>query len=89
MSSPWSVYIVRCADSSLYTGIAKDVAMRIEKHNSGKGAKYTRSRAPVKPVYVAECSSRLEAAREECRIKKLSRKQKEELICQKVQTGIA
>ena len=55
----WSVYIGRCADSSLYTGIAKNVEERIKLHNAGRGAKYTRSRLPVQLVYQPACGSSL------------------------------
>jgi putative endonuclease len=69
----WSVYIVRCADDSLYTGISNDVNKRILNHNTGKGAKYTRARLPVFLVYTKVIGNRSEASKEEYRIKKLSR----------------
>ena len=79
-SDQWTVYIVRCADSSLYTGIAKDLELRLEQHNNGNGAKYTRSRLPVELVY-SECSaSRSEALKREHQIKQLEREQKKLLI---------
>ncbi len=77
---PYGVYIVRCADGTLYTGIAVDVDRRIEQHNAGKGAKYTRSRRPVACVYREECADKGEALRRELAIKALSRTEKEELI---------
>lgn len=76
------VYIVECADSSLYAGIAKDPQERVLEHNGEKkgGAKYTRGRRPVSLKYSQEYQGRSEACREEARIKKLSRAQKLELI---------
>lgn len=66
----WKVYLVKCTDNSLYCGIAKDVASRIEKHNSGKGAKYTRSRLPVELVVVSSEMSKSEALKLEHAVKK-------------------
>lgn len=68
------------ADKSLYTGITTDLDRRVQQHNSGKGAKYTRGRTPVKTVYAVGGYDKSRAAKEEARIKKLSRKQKLELI---------
>ena len=76
----WYVYIVECSDGSYYTGIAKNVDKRIEKHNSGKGAKYTKSRTPVKLLVSWEFENRSEASKEEYRIKQLSRIEKESLL---------
>ena len=78
--APWHVYIVRCADASLYTGIATDVAMRVGEHNAGAGAKYTRSRLPVELVYSEEAADRSAALRREAAIKKLSATDKRALI---------
>lgn len=72
--------MVCCADNSLYTGIAVDVEKRIEVHNSGKGAKYTRSRLPVSLVYKEEGFTKSEALKRELEIKDLTRKEKEVLI---------
>jgi len=72
----WKVYILKCSDGSLYTGITTDLARRVREHNSGKGAKYTRSRRPVAPVYSEDYPDRSSASREEARIKKLSRDDK-------------
>lgn len=72
----WFVYMVKCADNTLYTGIAKNVAQRIEKHNAGTGAKYTRTRAPVCEIYRESCANRSEATKREIAIKKLSRQKK-------------
>ena len=74
------VYILRCADNTLYTGVAADVEKRLEQHNSGHGAKYTRGRGPVRVVYRQLCPDRPTALRREAAIKKLTRQQKEELI---------
>ncbi len=80
--SDWYVYIVRCADDSLYTGIAMDVEKRVDEHNySDKlGARYTRFRRPVKLVYQETLDSRSAAAKRETEIKGLSRQEKESLI---------
>ncbi len=81
LADQWFVYILRCADNTLYTGICKDVARRLKEHNtSSKGARYTRSRRPVTLVHVEQQASRSEAAQREAAIKKLSRKQKLALI---------
>ena len=77
----WYVYIVECADGSLYTGITTDVNRRLLEHNySFKAAKYTRSRRPVRMMWTKEVANRSEASKEEYRIKRLTRKQKLELI---------
>lgn len=72
----WFVYIARCADDSLYTGIAKDVAARLEMHNSGRGAAYTRSRRPVALAYVEPGFTRSKALSREAQIKALRRPEK-------------
>jgi putative endonuclease len=69
----WRVYIARCADGTLYTGISIDVERRACAHNAGRGAKYTRSRRPVKIVYVSVIMTKSSALREENRIKSLTR----------------
>ena len=76
----WTVYILRCSDDSLYTGITKDLPKRIETHNQGKGAKYTRGRLPVKLVWNKAKLTESEARKEEARIKSLSRLEKESLL---------
>lgn len=77
----WYVYIVRCSDDSLYTGIARDLQQRIDEHNEGKrGARYTRGRRPVELVYRESAADRSSAQRREYRIKQLSRAQKRRLI---------
>jgi putative endonuclease len=75
----WHVYIVRCADRTLYTGVAKDLPARIAAHNDGRGAKYTRPRLPVKLVYVEAAADRAAAQRREHAIKRLSRAAKRAL----------
>lgn len=74
------IYIVECKDSSLYTGYARDVEARIEKHNQGLGAKYTRNRRPVKLKYQEVFDSKSDAMKREIQIKKLSRREKLILI---------
>ena len=77
---PWTVYMLRCADDTIYTGIARDAEARIAAHNSGKGAKYTRARRPVAMVYCEAAADRSEASRREYAIKRLSRQAKMALI---------
>ncbi|MFL5753291.1 MAG: GIY-YIG nuclease family protein [Bacteroidia bacterium] len=79
----WFVYMVECADGSIYTGITTNIKNRIEMHNAGLGAKYTRSRLPVKLLICWEHSNRSEATKREIEIKKLSRFQKLELAGKK------
>ena len=76
----WYVYIVRCGDDSLNTGIARDLEERIATHNSGAGARYTRSRLPVSLVYHEAAVDRSSALRREHTIKQLARTEKLELI---------
>lgn len=76
----WVVYVLECTDQSYYTGITNDLEARINKHNQGKGAKYTRGRGPVTLLKFWEFPSKSEAAKEEYRIKKLSKNQKLKLI---------
>lgn len=73
-------YIVRCSDGTLYTGWTTDVELRVRTHNSGKGAKYTRSRLPVTLVYYETYPTRQEAMRREWEIKQLTREEKKRLI---------
>ena len=74
------VYILRCADNSLYCGYTTDVEKRFEKHKSGKGAKYTKAHLPLEVVYVQEFDNKSDALKRECEIKKLTRSQKEKLV---------
>ena len=73
-------YIVKCADSTLYTGWTNDLDKRIKAHNSGKGAKYTKTRRPVKLVYYEGFATKEEAMSREYRIKQLTREKKLELM---------
>ena len=73
-------YVLRCADRSLYTGWTNDLKKRVAAHNAGTGARYTRAHGPVELVYFEVSETKEEAMRRECRIKKLSKKQKEQLI---------
>ncbi len=73
-------YIIKCSDNTLYTGWTNNLQKRLDSHNSGKGAKYTRSRAPVTLVYCEAFATRQEAMRREYQIKQLSRREKEVLI---------
>lgn len=74
------VYMLRCADGSLYTGSTNNLTQRIKKHDQGKGAKYTRGRGPFQIEYVQECDTKSAALRQESAIKKLSSTQKHALI---------
>ena len=78
----WYVYILRCQDDSLYTGVCTDLERRVQEHNqcNKKGARYTRARRPVNMVYQEDCENRSEACKREAAIKKLQRKQKLLLI---------
>jgi predicted GIY-YIG superfamily endonuclease len=75
----WFVYLLRCADGSLYTGITKDVSRRCEQHNAGTASRYTRSRRPTRLVYQEAHASRSRALKREAAIKGLSPRQKESL----------
>ncbi len=74
------VYILECADGTLYTGYTVDLARRLRTHNAGRGAKYTRSRLPVRLVYSERCASKREAMGRECAIKRLTRAEKLALV---------
>ena len=78
----WFVYIVRCADGSLYTGITTNLERRVAEHNAGEsaGARYTRSRRPVTLVYYERQESRSAAAKRECLLRKLNKADKEQLV---------
>ena len=81
MAPSWFVYVVECADGTLYTGSTTDVERRVSEHNgSPRGAKYTRSRRPVMLKRVIPCADRSDAQRTEARIKRLTRAQKLLLI---------
>lgn len=77
----WYVYLLRCADGSLYAGITTDLERRVAEHNTGKtGAKYTRSRRPVSLVWSESATDRAAASRAEHSLRRLSRKEKDSLI---------
>ncbi len=76
----WFVYILRCGDGSLYTGMTDDVQRRLAAHRAGRGAKYTRGRGPLELVYQEERADRSDALRREAEIKSLSRAQKLALL---------
>ena len=80
MDKPWQLYILRCGDGTLYTGITTDVEKRLEAHRAGKGAKYTRGRSPLEVVYREACGTRSDALKRELEIKALSRAEKEALL---------
>lgn len=73
-------YILRCRDNSLYTGWTNDLVKRIEAHNAGKGAKYTKARLPVELVYYEKFDTKEEAMKREFAIKQLTKKAKEKMI---------
>jgi len=79
-STIWLVYIVRCVDGSLYTGITNNLERRFQQHNAGTASRYTRGRLPVVLVYQEEQESRSAALKRELEIKSMSRPQKERLI---------
>jgi|TARA_B100001971_G_scaffold65831_1_gene60520 putative endonuclease len=76
----WIVYILRCADGTLYTGITNDLERRMAEHEAGQGAKYTKGRGPFKLVYQEICQDRGVASRREIEIKSLDRKAKLSLV---------
>ncbi|MBV1900168.1 MAG: GIY-YIG nuclease family protein [Kordiimonadaceae bacterium] len=72
----WTLYIIRCGDDSLYTGITNDLDRRLENHRIGKGAKYTRGRGPLELIYSETHPDRSSASKREIAVKKLSKLQK-------------
>jgi len=86
MGQNWHLYILRCADGTLYTGITTDVDKRFEAHRAGKGAKYTRGRGPLEIVYREECGDHSSSLKRELEVKKLSRPEKERLIQATIKT---
>ena len=76
----WTLYIVKCNDGSLYTGITTDLEKRLKQHNEGKGAWYTSFKRPVKLVYKKKCKDKSEALKREIAIKKLPREEKLRII---------
>jgi len=77
---PWFLYIIRCSDETLYTGITTDISRRLKEHNAKKGAFYTKNKAPVKLVYQESMAGQSEARKREAAIKRLERPQKLDLI---------
>lgn len=80
----WYFYLARCSDGSLYSGIAVDPVQRMQVHNAGKGARYTRSRLPVTMVYSEPQPDQSSALKREATVRKWSRKKKEELIASQI-----
>lgn len=80
MEQIWYLYILRCKDDTLYTGITTDVEKRLEAHRAGRGAKYTRGRTPLELVYRETCGTHSQALKREVEIKKLTRQEKQNLI---------
>ncbi len=80
MANTWKLYILRCGDGSLYTGITTDVEKRLAVHRSGKGAKYTRGRDPLELAYWEECGDHSAALRRELAVKALTREEKQKLL---------
>lgn len=83
-NKPWFLYVVKCNDDTLYTGVTTDVDRRLNEHNSSaKGSKYTKVRRPVELVYWTDFKDRSTAQKAEYKFKKLMRKQKEEIISER------
>ena len=80
MSKPWYLYILSCADGTLYTGITTDVPARLNAHNTGKGAKYTKGRSPCTLLKTYTFDNKSQASKEEYRIKQLTKTEKLTLI---------
>ncbi|MEJ7732111.1 MAG: GIY-YIG nuclease family protein [Polyangiaceae bacterium] len=79
MAADWFVYLLTCGDGTFYTGVARDVAARLEQHRTGRGARYTRGRGPLALVHVEPAGSRGDAQRREAAIRRLRRAGKEAL----------
>lgn len=80
MDKCWYLYILRCGDGTLYTGITTDVEARLEAHRSGKGAKYTRGRGPLELVYREQCEDHSHALKRELAVKSMTKEEKKKLI---------
>ncbi len=76
----WQLYILKCSDNTLYTGITNDLSRRLAQHNNGTASRYTRSRLPVKLIYHEKCRGRSSALKKEYAVKQFSRKEKESYI---------
>ena len=81
-SVPWSVYLVRCRDNSLYCGISNDVARRVAAHTAGTGARYTRSRGPVALVWCMEVADKSAAMSVEMIVKRMGKAEKERMVAE-------
>jgi predicted GIY-YIG superfamily endonuclease len=79
-AAAWLLYVLKCRDNTLYTGITLDVMRRVQQHNSGTASRYTRSRLPVMLIFSESCRSRSQALKKEYAMKRLSRKKKEEYL---------
>jgi predicted GIY-YIG superfamily endonuclease len=79
-AATWRLYILKCRDNTLYTGITLDVSRRVQQHNSGTASRYTRSRLPVMLIFSEPCRSRSQALKKEYAMKRLSRKKKDEYL---------
>ena len=77
---PWSLYILKCSNGTLYTGITNDLERRFKMHQGGKASRYTRTRRPVELLYQEECGNRSQALIRECEVKEWPRAKKEALI---------
>lgn len=80
MDKCWYLYILRCGDGTLYTGITTDVEARLSVHRSGKGAKYTRGRRPLELVYREQCEDHSHALKRELAVKSMTKEEKKKLI---------
>ena len=80
MDKCWYLYILRCGDGTLYTGITTDVEARLSMHRSGKGAKYTRGRGPLELVYREQCEDHSHALKRELAVKSMTKEEKKKLI---------
>ena len=87
-ASGWWVYLLKCRDGSLYTGVTTDVAARLATHSAGAGARYTRSRLPVRLVYTEPAADRSAALRREAAIKRLSAVDKRLLVSKAANQGV-
>jgi len=81
--SAWMLYVLKCRDNTLYTGITSDVSRRVHQHNNGTASRYTRSRLPVKLVHQERCRGKSSALKKEYSMKQLTRKEKEQYIKRK------
>ena len=88
MENIWKLYILRCGDGTLYTGITTDVEKRFAAHSSGKGAKYTRGRGPLELLYREACGDHSAALKREAEMKKLTRQEKEAFLMNHKQAGV-